>query len=69
MISRMPSLTDSLLDLKNRFSRNYWYCHPQTEGRYARCDICNHLGHEHQESENGFLCPIQPPIDPEKNHD
>lgn len=60
MMNRTRALVKDLADLKEAFSKQYWYCHPTKEGADIPCYLCGMNGSKHIESQNGYLCPVQP---------
>lgn len=57
---------ETLEGLREMFSKQYWYAHPEMEGANVICHLCGFIGSKHIGSPNGYLCPVQPQSSGEK---
>lgn len=60
MRQNLDGAKNALVELRDAFSKQYWYAHPQKQGADVICYLCGFVGQKHIESPNGYLCPVQP---------
>ena len=60
MLQNLDGAKVALEELREIFSKQYWYAHPEMEGADVICHLCGFIGRKHIGTPNGYLCPEQP---------